>query len=149
MSACLQTRKNKGMTPLELMATIYLGDRACKAIIIESWQNRVLVQVDCLSRIRDPSGRWNFYTDEDIEDAYIVLTGVNSVALEPPGRVPDDYFLDWRAEIAKSTPESSYRVIFDVASSGEMGPAGNVVLTVIATGMHLEDPKRPGKEIRQ
>ena len=137
------------MTPLELMDTIYLGDRACKALTIESWQNRVLVQVDCLSRIRDPSGHWNFYSDEDIEDAYIVLTGVSSLALEPPGRVPDDYFLDWRAEIAASTPEPSYRVIFEVGSSGNMGPAGNVVLTVIATGIHLEDPKRPGEEITQ
>ncbi len=44
----------------------------------------------------------------------------------------DDFFLDWRAEIATWTPEPSYRVTFDVASSGEMGPAGKVVLTVIA-----------------
>jgi hypothetical protein len=132
------------MTPIELMNTVYLGDRACKTITIDGWGRRLLLQVDCLSRIRDPSGLWKFYTDEDIEDALIVLTGVRSVALEPPGVIPDDYFVDWHVD---SLTDGLYRFLFTIGGSGPMEQTGSANLVVVASGVHLEDPKRTGKEI--
>ena len=78
------------MDSIAFMKTIYLGDRACKKIVLDSWNNRVMIQVDCISRIRDSSGHWNFYTAEDIPDAFIVLSQVEFFAMEPPGLIPND-----------------------------------------------------------
>ena len=37
------------------LKTIYLGDRACKAITLDGWNRSIKIEIDCISRIRSPS----------------------------------------------------------------------------------------------
>ena len=78
------------MNPTEFVKTIYLGDRACKAIIIDGWNSCVRLQVDCISRVRDMTGKWDFYTEEDVSDGFIVFDGVGAIELRNAGHVPND-----------------------------------------------------------
>ena len=74
----------------QFIRTLYVGDRACKAIAIDSWSSTVRVQVSCVSRVRDPSGNWGFYTEEDIPDGLLVFTGVRALELVGDGHIPND-----------------------------------------------------------
>ena len=54
--------------------SIYLGDRFCEGIDIKDRQIRL--QINCISRVRDGSGEWNYYSDEDIEHGCLVFDEV-------------------------------------------------------------------------
>ena len=53
---------------------------------------KVEITVNLLSRIRDATGEWNYYSAEDIENGIIVFAGVetNGKNIEPSGRFPND-----------------------------------------------------------
>jgi len=53
------------MSPAEFLKTIYLGDRACKSILIDGWNKRIELKVDSISRVRSESGNWDIYTQRD------------------------------------------------------------------------------------
>ena len=72
----------------EFLRTIYLGDRACKALLIDSWKQRVAIQVDSISRLRPGSKTWDFYAEGDIDDGWLVFSGVRSLRFEPSGPLP-------------------------------------------------------------
>ena len=82
----------------KFIETIYLGDRAVKSIVIDGWQKVVKIQIDCISRIRSQSGDWEFYLDEDIEDGFLVFSGVSFFNIKPDGSIPFDYVLDYKLE---------------------------------------------------
>lgn len=78
-------------SPEQTLASIYLGDRACKAILIASWKRRVALQVDVISRLRPGTKTWDFYTDEDLVDGWLVFDKVLSCTLDRSGLLPNDY----------------------------------------------------------
>jgi hypothetical protein len=78
------------MNVQNFIRTLYLGDRACKAIIIDGWSNTVRLQVDCISRVRSASGTWDYYTDEDVTDGILVFEDVDRVELRNAGHMPND-----------------------------------------------------------
>ncbi len=141
------------MDPVTFMKTIYLHDRACKKIILDGWNHKVMLQADFISRIRDPSGLWNYYTAEDIEDGLIVFQDVSFFAMEPPGLIPNDFILD--AEV-KPLPEKgasgnpSYLFIFQVGYGDQWTRrTAKVTVKIEASEVHLEDPARPGIAITE
>src|SRR5258708_3314646 len=99
------------MSPLELLKTIYLGDRACKSLLIDGWNDRIVLQVDTISRIRSVTGNWEYYTDEDIVDGLIVFTNATSISFEPNGLMPNDLIHSITARVlpAKSNETQYYR----------------------------------------
>jgi hypothetical protein len=125
----------------ELIKTIYLGDRYCKKIIIDSDQNKILIQIDNISRIRSKSGEWNFYTDEDIIDGYIVFNNVKSISFYPSGFIPNDLINIF--EIKKRS-DDNFNFFLSIDSVDKNGNHTDVELNIISEGFHLEDPKKPG-----
>lgn len=101
------------MLATEFLRTIYLGDRACKSITIDGWNNRVVIKVDEISRVRSESGNWDFYNDENIVDGSLVFSDVRSVLFDPSGPIPNDYIGSF---IAEPLPDGHYRFRFSAAS---------------------------------
>ena len=53
------------MTIEELCDSIYLGDRFCEGIEIAN--NRIIIHINCISRIREGASEWDYYVEKDIE----------------------------------------------------------------------------------
>ncbi len=139
----------KALTPAEFLRTVYVGDRACKAIRIESWMKEVVLEVDEISRIRSPSGQWDFYTAEDIPDGRIVFTGVEAISFEPPGPVPNDFINEISARPAGGEPEKRWVFEASISSVAPDGSSTEVTVRIIGADIHLEDPARAGVKIRE
>ncbi|HQY57227.1 MAG TPA: DUF6258 family protein [Nitrospira sp.] len=132
------------MTPIDFARSVYLGDRACKAINIDCWNSRVRVQVDCISRIRDESGQWNFYTKEDITDGYLVFDGIRSVELHNEGHIPNDTINSFLVTEASA---DSIAIEMSIGAVSESVPYFETILRLTCRSIHIEDPSRPGEEI--
>ncbi|MFZ1087140.1 MAG: DUF6258 family protein [Terracidiphilus sp.] len=136
----LLTRKHT-MLPSEFLKTVYLGDRACKSITIDTWGKRVLIQIDEISRIRSASGRWDFYNGENIVDGLLVFADVKSIFFDPPGPLPND-FINYLEAVPM--PDDLYRFTLSIGSVDDSAKTSEIVLTIEAKHIYLEDPQRPG-----
>ena len=74
-----------------LTERLYFGDRACKSIFIDGWNERVVITVDCLSRLEVGTTTWNYYNALDIDDGQLVFDGVASLQFVPSGPLPNDF----------------------------------------------------------
>jgi hypothetical protein len=140
------------MQPAEFIKTIYLGDRACQNLLIDGWNERVVIQVDCISRIRSASGHWDFYTDEDINEGLIVFTGVRSITFSPQGPIPNDLInslevLSLESESVSENSEQAYVFQLSVGSVDSQGHMAEVTITIVAGCIHLESPDERGVAI--
>jgi hypothetical protein len=136
------------MNPKQFLKSVYLGDRACKAVMIDSWRKRVAIQVDVISRVEPGTESWDYYTDGDIKDGWLVFTKVSSVRFDPAGPLPNDLINDVSVEEV-DRPGCEPACLFEVSiSSGDdSGNSTEVVVRVEARGVHLADPAKPGLEI--
>jgi hypothetical protein len=131
------------------LATVYLGDRACKAVMIDGWNERVSITVDEISRIRSASGNWDYYNDENVTDGALVFTGVQSVSLTPPGPLPSD-----QIEIESVEPIDArahhFRVKFHIFGVlPESKELRSMRLELVAESVHIEDPAKPGVKVTE
>jgi hypothetical protein len=98
--------------------------------------------------VRSPSGKWEFYTDEDIVDGLIVFTGARSIHFDPPGFLPNDYINDLEVNpLTKADGEANqaqFVFVLSVSSVSSEGSSTEVTVRIVAEGIHLEDPNRPG-----
>lgn len=139
------------MDPVTFVNTLYLGDRFCKKIVIDSWNRKVSIQVNQISRIRDPSGHWNFYTDEDIDDGSIVLSEVEYFSMSPEGLIPNDY-IECEVELlhdkSPSLGNPKHLFTFYIGCVNALASSQQVTIKIIAEDIHLEDPGKPGTLIK-
>jgi hypothetical protein len=132
------------MSPRDFIRTLYLGDRACKAILIDGWNGNVKVQVDRISRVRSASGTWDFYTDEDVIDGFLVFDGVETLELVNSGHLPNDLI-----NSVKVLEEHSEHVIIELSIDSVKSDASRheALLRITCKSIHIEDPARPGLHI--
>jgi hypothetical protein len=133
------------MNAIDFLKTIYVGDRGCKSILIDGWNNVVKVQVTCISRVR--SDTWNYYTAEDITDGFIVFEGVSSIAFEPTGPLPNDAINEITATHQENDEASKYLIIMNVNAVDSTGNYTDVNIRIQAESISLEDPLVPGIRI--
>jgi hypothetical protein len=131
------------MNPIQFLRTVYVGDRGCKSLLIDGWNAEVKVQVTCISRVRSDS--WDYYSAEDLQDGFIVFTGVRSITLTPSGVVPNDSINDIRAE---SISEDQFLIVMRV-DAVDAGTRTEVEIRIMAASMVLEDASAPGQRIIQ
>ena len=136
------------MNPEQLLQSIYLGDRGCKSVLIDSWNQRVAIQVTVISRLKPGAKTWEFYTDADITDGWLVFSDVHSVRFEPPGPLPNDLINEVSVKPIDS-PERQPAYLFEVFidSVDGTGNRTEVLVRIEAGRVHLEDPAKPGVEI--
>ena len=132
------------MDVIEFVDSIYLGDRACKKIVVDCCTDEVRMQVDIISRVRSADGRWNYYTDEDIEDGYIVFTNVKNITWSSNGKIPNDQinFLN-----ARKGDDGLFVFTLSADSVAPDGTNCEVVLQIAGEGICLMDPANPGVRI--
>jgi hypothetical protein len=131
----------------EFLRSIYLGDRGCKAVVIDGWNSEVKMQVTCISRVR--SATWDHYRAEDLEDGFVVFEGVTSIAFEPSGAIPNDLINDIRAEVALGGENAGYLITVSVDAVDASGDRSEVLVRVVAASMALEAKHSPGQRITQ
>lgn len=132
------------MKPDEFIKTIYFGDRCLKGIKILPWESRIEIQVDLISRVRNPTGNWEFYSAEDIPDGKLVINDVQSLQFSPSGPVPNDVIDSFSAEPLSN---GRYEIILSVEAVQSDGHSTLVRITMNAASIHLESPEKPGTAI--
>ena len=120
--------------PLKFLKTIYLGDRGVTGISMDSVRKTVKIHIDCISRVRGKN--WNYYTDEDLENASIVFTGCKKFFFDTNGVLPGDFI---EIESLEQLVDNEYSIVFDVSSYSfdekRLVPAK---LKIIFQTVHLE-----------
>jgi hypothetical protein len=124
------------MKPSDFLNTIYLGDRACKGIVIDSRKKEVKILVDCISRVRGPT--WNYYVAEDLEGRSIVLLGVNKISWPPTDGLPNDEIRHCQVK-DDSSSLGSYIFEFEIGAVRDDGQYSWMTITIEAEGVCLED----------
>ena len=132
------------MTPVEFMRTVYLGDRACKSILIDGTTSEAKIQISVISRVR--SERWDFYSAEDLVDGRLVFEGVTSISFEPSGPVPNG-LIDVLSVGRLSEDSGDFRFVLVTESVDQTGEAIRIVIEILAHSVALEDAK--GRRIRE
>ncbi|MGE6783708.1 DUF6258 family protein [Ensifer adhaerens] len=131
------------MKPNEFLTSIYLGDRACKAIVLDGWKDEVKIQIDSISRVRGE--HWDYYTDEDVDDGFLVFEGVDHVSFDPPGLIPNDVigeieFLGYK--------DDRFIVVIELTHGDEDSKYTTVRTTIRAKAVAIEKPGEEDARIR-
>lgn len=122
------------MNPEKFLSTVYLGDRACKKILIDGWKHRFCLQIDLISRLKKNTDTWDYYNDEDIKDGWLIFTELSSVKFTPTGAVPNDLINEIKV---RKTPDA---YIFDISISSvsETGDSTEVLIQIKAQEIQIE-----------
>jgi hypothetical protein len=123
--------------PRDFFKTVYLGDRACKAILIDTWDSVVRVRVDLISRVRSASGNWDFYTEEDVEDGFLVFKKVRHFSMEPEGLLPNDLINS--VSVEKSDLDDFWVVRLGIDSADEQGQSREVQVKIVTESVVIEN----------
>lgn len=124
--------------------SIYLGDRACKQLNIDTWSKTVSIQVDTISRIRSDDGNWNFYCEEDINDGFLVFKEVESILFNGNGKLPNDR-INYLNAVQQIDGLFSFTLSID--SIDKNGVNEEIILKLIAKEICIQDPSKPDKLI--
>jgi hypothetical protein len=82
------------MTPYDFLKTIYLGDRSCIGLTIDTSDNKnakINILVDCISRVRPGTSQWDFYADEDVINGSLTFSQIRSFSIYPGGYLPNGH----------------------------------------------------------
>jgi len=122
------------MNTKEFVRSVYLGDRACKKVLIDGWNRRCCIQVDSISRLKKGTDTWNYYADEDVNDGWLVFTELSSISISPEGPVPNDSIdiVDVRES------GDSYEFDISIGSGDEKGNITGVLIKLIAKDISIE-----------
>jgi hypothetical protein len=140
------------MNVVELVRAIYLGDCGCERITIDLMNETVAIMASGVTVIGEPKAEgWDFLKDA-IQGGSIVFTGVVSLAFSPPGWLPNDYILSLTVlPIGEELYQFSLQVgavkQSNLAAPGYIGET--VTITIVASGIHIEDPNGPGVQITE
>jgi len=132
------------MDAIGFLKTLYFGDRYCTKIVLDGLENNFELHVDCISRIRDISGKWNFYTDEDIENGIVVISGIKKIIFDKSGLIPDAYIYDI---YANKIDDELYEFTIETSHVDENAVTHDLTIKVIGEFVYLVDPKDPDKKI--
>jgi len=124
----------------KFISSIYLGDRACKKISIDSWKQELSIEVDTISRIRSDDGNWDFYNAEDIESGQLVFKKVKKIFFDENGNIPNDQINSF--DVIKQD-DGDYCFTLSIDSVADDGSNNETVIKIIAKSIGIKDPMNP------
>ena len=126
------------MNPANLIGSIYLGDRGCKAFVFDETERQLSIQVDCISLLRPGTDRWDYYTERDIEDGWVIFSGVDAVIMKPENVEPNDFIND--VSVGRDPDlDGRYEITMSISSVDDKGNLTEVIILVRSSDAHLED----------
>lgn len=130
----------------QFMKTVYLGDRYIKEIIIDAEKSELKIKANMISRIRSEDGNWNYYNEENIEDGYLVFSGLKTFSFEPQGIIPNDEICDYEINVDQ---KGFFNVRFDLGAyvDRDKDKYQKVSLNFKAKHCCIEDSKNNFKRI--
>ena len=131
------------MTPTEFINSLYLGDRGCTLLEIDTKASQVRVHVDCLSRVREASGLWNYYTKEDVENAAIVFDEVSFLEVRSQGALPNDFI----HELTVVGTENGKTTVEIRIGCAEPSGSSEAYFRISFASVFVVDPRRSGERI--
>ena len=76
------------MTVEKLCNSFYLGDRYCEKVIIKD--NKIMFQINLISRIKEGASEWDFYNDKDLENGFLVFDNVINYSIDNGSTINDE-----------------------------------------------------------
>ena len=107
----------------------------CLSINLEGSRKRVLLKVDCISRVRGES--WNYYDSEDVHEGFLVFENVVSCNLNLAGQLPNDW-IEPVSVMQMTGNASAWEFIFSLGVVDSQGLSSETLLTVIAENIAIE-----------
>ena len=116
------------MNPENFLQSIYLGDRGCNKILVDNYNRIIKLNIDVISRIRSPSGKWDFYNDENIENGFIVFSSVKAMKWNSTGLLPNDFIKS--IEVTKKLNDGYFEFSINIgANTNERSEDVEIIIT--------------------
>ena len=74
----------------EFLKSLYFGDRYCEKM--EVHRERVVIQINCISRIEPENNEWNYYTKNDIPHGQLTFEDVSFFEMTPNMLINDEFY---------------------------------------------------------
>jgi len=132
------------MDAKKFIETVYLGDRYCMETEYNQEKQLYSMKMNSISRVRSKDGNWNYYTDEDIEEGWIVFGGVMDVIIE----IENFQLNDEIYNIDVGNYDNDYYKFFVNGSCADDKGYIEGTVEIIAKDIYLIDPKKPQQKIR-
>lgn len=126
------------MNPAKLIGSIYLGDRGCKAFVFDETKRQLKIQVDCISLLRPGTDRWDYYTERDIQNGWVIFSGVDAVIMKPENVEPNDFINDISVE-RDAGLDGRYEITMSISSVDDKGNSREVIILARSSDARLED----------
>lgn len=128
------------MTPATLIRSIYLGERGCMAVVFDKTKRQLRIQVDCISLLQPGTDKWDYYTERDIQNGWIVFSGVDTVKMQPENIEPNDFINEISVE-QDADQDGQYRSTISIDGVDPKGIRREAIILVRSLEAHLEDAK--------
>lgn len=119
----------------KFLSSIYLGDRFCENFIISD--DKILLQINCISRLKEGTEEWNYYSKEDIEHGYLVFDEVIDFSLSSEMTFNDEVYEIKIIEKANET----YTFIVYGCNVSEDAVSTDIEMQIRAKEFYIFDPQ--------
>lgn len=119
----------------KFLSSIYLGDRFCENVIFK--ENKVLLQINCISRLKEGFNEWNYFSEKDIEHGYLVFDEVTDYSSNSELPINDEVY---NIEIVKKTDETYTFIVYGCNISDD-ATSTDISLQIKAKNFYIFDPR--------
>lgn len=74
----------------DFLKSLYFGDRYCEKM--EVHREKVIIQINCISRIEPENNEWNYYTKNDIPHGQLTFEDVSFFEMIPNMLINDEFY---------------------------------------------------------
>ena len=74
----------------DFLKSLYFGDRYCEKM--EVHREKVVIQINCISRIEPENNEWNYYTKNDIPHGQLTFEDVSFFEMTPNMLINDEFY---------------------------------------------------------
>lgn len=124
------------MEPMKkFLSSIYLGDRFCEKVTLEN--HKILFQMNCISRLKEGSKKWDDDCKQDIEHGCLVFDGVTDFSFRSGLFFNDEIY---EIEVISNMNEIYTFVVYGCNVSDD-AVSTDIQLQIKAKEFYLFDPK--------